>query len=150
MVGGPARRCRLHAAETQFGEIEHVDERIDHANTIALIDPVIEAFRQQRRLPAIRPCNEALHQIPPQIAWRIIAPYAFSRSQGQKRTFERVLGMSALPPVADITGQAKAVRAELPRLWLDRLLCSLGTDSAGCSTGWLKHGALSHARHYCA
>jgi hypothetical protein len=58
--------------------------------------------------------------------------------------------MSALPPVADITGQAKAVRAELPRLWLDRLLCSLGTDSAGCSTGWLNHGALSHARHYCA
>src|SRR5215813_10455340 len=42
------------------------NESVDHANRIALVNPVIEAFRQQRRLRPIRPCNEALHQIPPQ------------------------------------------------------------------------------------
>src|SRR5215813_1803550 len=42
------------------------NESVDHANRIALVNPVIEAFRQQRRLRPNRPCNEALHQIPPQ------------------------------------------------------------------------------------
>ena len=55
MIGRPPRRLRLHPIEPQIGEIERIDERIDHANRIALVDPVIEAFRQQRRLPAIRP-----------------------------------------------------------------------------------------------
>ena len=65
MVGWPSGRRRLHASEPELGQIERIDERIDHANRIVLVDPVIEAFGQQRRLPPIRPLHEALHEIPP-------------------------------------------------------------------------------------
>src|SRR5258706_7988666 len=34
------------------------------AYRIALVDPIIKAFRQQRRLLAIRPLNKTLHQPP--------------------------------------------------------------------------------------
>ena len=90
MIRGPAGRLGIDAVEPQLGQIERIDEHIDHANRIALVNPVIEAFRQQRRLPAIRPLNEALHPIPPQIAAesysanQIIS--AFSHSQGHKQT----------------------------------------------------------------
>ena len=80
MIGGPTRRRRLNTFKPKMRQVE----RIDHANGIALIDPVIKAFRQQRRLPAIRPFNEALHPIPPQIARRIVADSMFSRSQGHE------------------------------------------------------------------
>jgi hypothetical protein len=65
MVGGPASRCRLNTFKTKFGEIEQINERVDHANAIALVDPIIKAFGQQRRLPASRSRNEALHDLPP-------------------------------------------------------------------------------------
>jgi hypothetical protein len=38
---------------------------VDHPNRIVLADPVFQAFRKQRALPAIRALNEALHLIPP-------------------------------------------------------------------------------------
>jgi hypothetical protein len=44
--------------------VQRFDEHIDRANSIALADPIIEAFRQQRRLLAIRPLNETLHHFP--------------------------------------------------------------------------------------
>ena len=62
------RATRRHSVEPEIGEIEHLDERVDYANRIALVDPVIEAFGQQCRLPAFRPNHEALHKTPPQIA----------------------------------------------------------------------------------
>ena len=65
MVGRPACRCRLDAFEAEIGQIERVDKAINHANGIALLDPLIEAFRQQRRLSAIGTLNEALHGSPP-------------------------------------------------------------------------------------
>src|SRR5262245_14131965 len=69
--------------EAQLLQIERVDKRIDHAHGITLIDPVIQAFRQQCRLIAISPFNESLHQSPPQIARLHIPDSTFSRSQGQ-------------------------------------------------------------------
>jgi hypothetical protein len=54
----------LRTFEPERGQIERVNEGIDHANKIALIDPIFEAFRQQRRLPTIRTFNGALYQIP--------------------------------------------------------------------------------------
>src|SRR5258706_7236000 len=39
-------------------------EHIDRANRIALVHPIIEAFRQQCRLLAIRLLNETLHHPP--------------------------------------------------------------------------------------
>ena len=61
-----ARRLGLHSVKPQIGKIERINERVDHANRIAFINPVFEAFRQQRRLRAFRPCNEAFHQCPRQ------------------------------------------------------------------------------------
>jgi hypothetical protein len=64
MIGRPPRRLRLNTAEPELGKIECLNERIDHTNRIILIDPVIEALRQERRLTAIRPLDKALHPVP--------------------------------------------------------------------------------------
>src|SRR6266851_701970 len=64
MIRGPAGRCRIDAIEPEVAEFQRIDEHIDRANRIALVDPIIKAFRQQRRLLAIRPLNETLHQPP--------------------------------------------------------------------------------------
>src|SRR5215813_13648811 len=86
MIGRPPRRRRLDPLKAQLGYIQGIDEGIDHANRIALVNPVIEAFRQQRRLRPIRPCNEALHTFPRRITRRILAAPAFLHSQGQQKT----------------------------------------------------------------
>ena len=83
MIGRPSCRRQFDPAKAQFGNIQCIDEGVDHANRIALVDPVIEAFRQQRRLRPIRPCNEALHQFPRRITRRILAAPAFPHTQGQ-------------------------------------------------------------------
>jgi hypothetical protein len=45
-----------------------VDKDVDHANRIILANPILQALRKQRVLPAIRALNKALHLIPSQIA----------------------------------------------------------------------------------
>ena len=67
MVRRPARRCRINTIEPEVAQFQRIHEHIDRANRIALVDPIIEAFRQQRRLLAIRPLNETLHHFPPPI-----------------------------------------------------------------------------------
>jgi hypothetical protein len=47
--------ARLNAAEPKFSQIEGRNEGVDHANRIIICNPVIQAFRQQSRLPAIAP-----------------------------------------------------------------------------------------------
>ena len=64
VVAGPADVGRLGRLEAQLVEIERLDERIDDANRIALVDPLIEAFRQQRQLPPIDPFDEPRHAAP--------------------------------------------------------------------------------------
>ena len=64
MIRRATGASRIDAGEAKFAQIQHLDERIDHANRIALFDPVIQAFRQQRRLPPIRPHNKAPHRCP--------------------------------------------------------------------------------------
>src|ERR1039458_7734118 len=68
MIRRPARYLGIDPAKPQIRQIEFLDKDIDHANRIVLADPVCHAFRKQRALPAIRPLNEALHLILPQIA----------------------------------------------------------------------------------
>ena len=67
MIGRPAGVSGIDAGEAQILKIEPIDEGIDEANRIALVDPVIEALRQQRRLRPIRPFNEARHHFPRRI-----------------------------------------------------------------------------------
>src|SRR4029077_6381181 len=82
MIRGPARYFRHNAFEPELAQIKRIDERIDRANRIVLINQFIQAFGQQSRLPTIRPNQEALHRFSPQIARRIITSKTFSRSQG--------------------------------------------------------------------
>src|SRR4051794_9852124 len=67
MIRRPTRAGRLNATEPQFSQIEGRNEGVDHANRIVICNPVIQAFRQQSRLPAISPFNEARHTQPPPI-----------------------------------------------------------------------------------
>src|SRR6476660_10337520 len=64
MIRRPAGRCRIDAIEPEVAKFQRIDEHIDRAYRIALVDPIIKAFRQQRRLLAIRPLNKTLHQSP--------------------------------------------------------------------------------------
>ena len=48
MIGRRPCRRRFDPVKAQLGNIQCIDEGVDHANRIALINPVIEAFRQQR------------------------------------------------------------------------------------------------------
>src|SRR4030095_2884656 len=66
MIAWPSRRRGLDPREPKCTQIKRIDESIDRTNRIDLIDEVIEAFGQQRRLPTIHPLNEALHPIPRQ------------------------------------------------------------------------------------
>jgi hypothetical protein len=55
VVAGTSKVRWLRHPEAQLVEIKLFDERIDDANRIALLDPLIEAFRQQTQLPPIDP-----------------------------------------------------------------------------------------------
>ena len=64
MIGRPPGFRRLDPFEPELGQIEPIGECVDHANRIVLVDPVLQAFRKQRALPAIRTLNKAPHPIP--------------------------------------------------------------------------------------
>ena len=85
MVGRSASVGRIDAREPQIAKIQRVDENIDRANWIALVDEVIEAFGQQRRLPPIHPLHEARHQFPRQFSKGIITRNAFLHGLGHSR-----------------------------------------------------------------
>src|SRR5215471_16338470 len=102
MIGRPPRRRRFDPVKAQLSNIQCIDEGIDHANRIALVNPVIEAFRQQRRLRPIRPCNEALHQFPRRIIRRILAAPAFSHTQGHERPFATALRRARMSLVSGL------------------------------------------------
>ena len=63
--GGSPSRCGLNTVEPEIGEIECVDEGVDHADGVFLVDPVVEALREKRRLPTICSFDEPLHGHPP-------------------------------------------------------------------------------------
>ena len=64
--GGPASCCRLDTVEPEVGEIERINEGVDCANRIVLVDPIIKALRQKCRLSSIRSLDEPLHDHPQQ------------------------------------------------------------------------------------
>jgi hypothetical protein len=89
VVRGPTSRRRLNPFKGHLSQIERIDKHFDHANRVALVNEIIEAFRQQRRLLAIRPLNETLHHSPRRFSKRIIASMGFSHSLGQCRPGEK-------------------------------------------------------------
>ena len=69
MIRGSPRRLRIDPAEIERTEIKRVDKHVNYTNRVVLVDPIIQAFGKQRRLPAIRPLDKALHRdLPPKIA----------------------------------------------------------------------------------
>src|SRR5467141_2388296 len=71
MIRGSPCRFRIDPAEIERTEIKLVDEHVNHTNRVVLVDPIIQAFGKQRRLPAIHPLDKALHRdLPPKIASR--------------------------------------------------------------------------------
>src|ERR1019366_1270033 len=153
VVGRPTCRCRLDAFEAKIGQIERVDKAINHTNGIALLDPLIEAFRQQRRLSTIGTFNKALHELLPQIAKRIIAERPFSRSQGQKLTFRECLPLAQsrlrwprLLPIPDIAVNMRfRFRCRLgnsDRIWKSRggpARLRNSRNHAGSPASWRDH-----------
>src|SRR6266581_1833576 len=65
MIRRPAGRFGSNPIKPQSGEVEFVNEGIDRPNWIVPIDPILQTFGKQRRLPPIDPLNEAPHPIPP-------------------------------------------------------------------------------------
>src|SRR6266446_4614858 len=63
MIGRAARCFGIDPTESELRKIEFVDKHIDRANRIILANPIFQAFREQRALPAIHPLNEAPHLI---------------------------------------------------------------------------------------
>src|SRR5262245_11406479 len=89
MIPRPSHAQRLDRLETQLLQIKPLDERIDDANRIVLVDPVIEASWQQRKLPPIRPLDEPRHLSPQRFSRRIIASGDFSHTLGHLQTKTR-------------------------------------------------------------
>ncbi|HRD79085.1 MAG TPA: hypothetical protein PK264_24660, partial [Hyphomicrobiaceae bacterium] len=77
----------------QLREVQSIEERVDGANRIALVDPIIEAFRQQRRLPALGPFHEPLHDPPPQIVRQFI-PGGWCGASRRRRASSGSFGIS--------------------------------------------------------
>ena len=73
MVTGPARIRGSNGREAEISQVKGVDEGIDDANRIALVRPILQAFWQQRRLPAIDALDEPRHARPRRFSGRIIA-----------------------------------------------------------------------------
>src|ERR1017187_9253303 len=99
----------IHPIEPKLGQIQCVDKNADDANRIVFADPVLQAFRKQSALNAIRPFDEAPHPILPQIARE-----SYRENQIQRCVFTqpRSLGDSAAcpryvrsPPIDGVIGR---------------------------------------------
>ena len=62
MVRGPTSCRRLNPFKAHLSQVERLDKHVDHPNRITLVNKIIEAFGQQRRLPTIRLFYKAPHQ----------------------------------------------------------------------------------------
>src|SRR4030095_5312022 len=97
MIAWPSRRRGLDPREAKSAQIKRIDESIDRTNRIDLVDEVIEAFGQQRRLPTVHPFNEALHPIPPQCARESYRPNHMKRG-----VFTQPGSKSAVPVMSEL------------------------------------------------
>jgi hypothetical protein len=86
MIRGSPSRLRIDPAKIERTEIKLIDKHVNHTNWVVLVDPIIQAFGKQRRLPAIRPLDEALHRdLPPKIAQELYHAGRFYTAWVDKR-----------------------------------------------------------------
>jgi len=101
MIRRTPRRRRVSAIKNHFRQIERIDKHLDHANRVAFVNEIIEAFGQQRRLPTIRLFNEAPHQLLPQNHERNQQRFHTARVKSCRR--DKFNTASGLPAAANIT-----------------------------------------------
>ena len=77
MVTGPASIGGSNSRKAEISQVEGIDKGIDDANGIALVCPILQAFRQQRRLSAIDALDEPRHARLRRFTSRIIAETGF-------------------------------------------------------------------------
>jgi hypothetical protein len=88
MIRGSPSRFRIDPAEIQRAEVKLVDKHVNHTNRVILVNPIIQAFGKQRRLPAIHPLDEALHRdLPPKIASQSYQAGRFHTAWTRSRPF---------------------------------------------------------------
>ena len=114
MIGGPAGRRRLNTVEPELGQIERIDERVDHANRIVLVDPVIEAFGQQA---------STARDPPPQRSASSITPANHQGNHNQRRRFHTARVKTCRSGGCGCTAVEQPIAAELG-LRLDRGMCA--------------------------
>ena len=131
----PACRQRLHTVKPQIGQIERLDKHIDRANRIAIFNPVTKAFRQQRRLPAIRPLNEAPHLIPPQIAQE-----SYRENQIQQHVFTQPGSQAAVRAMHSLS-LLHPPKADVERTFDDAASCQYRRGQDGRTNERLAHRA---------
>src|SRR5262245_33363828 len=102
MIRRPAGCLGVDPAEPKPRQIEFLDKDVDYANGIVLADPVFQAFRKQRALPAIRALNEAPHPILPRIISRESHQTSRFHTDRVKTGSALVEHKSASPPKPDI------------------------------------------------
>src|SRR6266446_2480804 len=95
MVRRPADPRRIDPFKAYIAQIQCLNKHIDRANRIVFVDPILKAFWQQRRLPAIQPRHEARHQIPRRFSKGIIAWQEFSHRLDPLRTISVIVSSQA-------------------------------------------------------
>jgi hypothetical protein len=63
MIGRPACRRRRHPRK-EGGQVQFVDQDLDHPNRVLLVDVILQAMRQQRRLHPVFALNAPMHRQP--------------------------------------------------------------------------------------
>src|SRR3954470_11452384 len=101
MIRRPTCAGRLNATEPKFSQIEGCNEGVDHANRIVICNPVVQAFRQQSRLPAISSLNETSHASPPPIQCGNHSRHGVFTQPGSQAVLDRLRGKSTEGPEAD-------------------------------------------------
>jgi hypothetical protein len=80
MIRGSPGRLRIDPAEIERTKIKLVDEHVNHTNWVVPIDPIIQAFGKQRRLPAIRPSTKRfIATLPRKSRQNYIMPSVFTQ-----------------------------------------------------------------------
>jgi hypothetical protein len=46
MVRWPTSRRRLHLLKAHLGQIKRIDKHVEHANRVALVNEIVQAFGQ--------------------------------------------------------------------------------------------------------
>src|SRR4051794_33361353 len=103
MIRRPACCRRLNPLKSHLGQIERIDKHVDHANRVALINEIVEAFGQQRYCPRSASSTKRPMNVSQESPENHNSGTAFSHSQGQKAKCRADQRTSALAPMADIS-----------------------------------------------